>query len=79
MYCLELVDLSRRKKLLGSEWVFTINCKPDGVIDKYKMRLVVKGFTQTYGIDYLEILAPFAKLKTVKLITSLAAQNSWAS
>ncbi|CAL8176191.1 unnamed protein product [Prunus armeniaca] len=36
--------------------------KPDGSIDCYKARLVTKGYTQTYEVDYLETFAPLAKL-----------------
>ena len=40
----ELVDLSPRNKSLGSKWIFKRKMKADGTIDKYKARLVVKGF-----------------------------------
>lgn len=37
----------------------------------YKARLIAKGFTQTYGVDYLETFALIAKMNTVKVIFSL--------
>jgi hypothetical protein len=52
----EVVDLPRGQKTIGYKWVFTVKCKVDGNIERYKARLVAKGFTQTYGIDYQEIL-----------------------
>ncbi|GKF20529.1 putative ribonuclease H-like domain-containing protein [Tanacetum coccineum] len=36
------------KKTIGCRWVFTIKYKPDGTIERYKVRLVAKGHTQTY-------------------------------
>ncbi|CAL8116695.1 unnamed protein product [Prunus armeniaca] len=51
---LELIPLPKRKKPVRCIWVFTIKRKPDGMVDKYKTRLVARGFTQTYGIDYQE-------------------------
>ena len=41
----ELVSLPKGKKLIGYRWVFTIKQKPDGSIDKRKVRLVARGFT----------------------------------
>ena len=42
----ELVDLPPGKKLLGAKWIFTRKMNDDETIDKYKERLVVKGFRQ---------------------------------
>lgn len=51
----ELVDLPRgRKPAISSKWIFKKKLKPDGSIDKYKARLVVRGFTQREGIDYFD-------------------------
>ena len=50
----ELVDLPIGKKLVGCKWVFTVKFKGDGSLERYKVRLVAKGYTQTYGLDYQE-------------------------
>ena len=45
---------------------------------KYKARLVARGFTQIYGIDYYETYAPVARLTSFRLMLALAARNGWA-
>ena len=50
--------------------MFTVNHNADGTFDRYKVRLVAKGFTQTYGIDYSDTFAPVAKLNIVRVLIS---------
>lgn len=67
-----LISLPEGKKTMGCKWVFSINYKVDGSIDRYKEMLVAKGFTQTYGIDYTNTFLRVAKLNIVRVLLSLA-------
>ncbi|KAE8716080.1 Detected protein of unknown function [Hibiscus syriacus] len=48
-----------------------------GLIQLYKARLVARGFTQTYEIDFTETFAPVAKLNTVRVLISLVVNCDW--
>lgn len=50
---------------------------PDGEIQKYKARLVVKEYAQEYGVDYDEIFAPVAKMEVVRFLLALVVTNNW--
>ena len=69
--------LPKNKKPVGCKWVYKTKYKSDGTIERYKVRLVAKGFTQTYGIDYNETFAPVAKMNTVRILFSIAVNNDW--
>lgn len=51
--------------------VFTTKYTADGSLDKYKAHLFAKGFSQVYGMDYIEIFALVAKLNTIRALLSL--------
>ena len=71
----ELTTIPPEKKPIGVKWVYKTKYKPTGEVDRFKARLVVKGYKQKAGIDYFEIFAPVARLDTVRMIVSLAANN----
>nr|XP_034893501.1 uncharacterized mitochondrial protein AtMg00820-like [Populus alba] len=73
----ELTDLPEGKKIIGVKWIYKTKLNEKGEIDKFKARLVVKGYNQKYGVDYQEIFAPVARKNTIRLVVSLVAQNSW--
>ena len=72
-----LVELPKDKVPIGSKWIFKSKLKADGSIDKFKERLVAKGYSQKEGIDFEETYAPVAKLNTIILLVALATKHSW--
>ncbi|WP_286596120.1 reverse transcriptase domain-containing protein [Pseudomonas sp. 165] len=47
-------------------------------MSKYKVRLVAKGYAQTYGIDYDETFSPVARMATVRAVIAMAAAKGWS-
>jgi hypothetical protein len=68
-----LVPLPNGTKPISCKWVFTIKHGVDGEIERYKARLVARGFTQTFGVDYNEIFAFIAKFVLMRCILVVAA------
>ena len=47
--------------------------KPDGSIDKYKVRLVAKGFKQLEGLEFFDTFSPVTRITSIRLLVAMAA------
>jgi len=73
----ELISAPTNAVVTGWRWVFALKYSPDGSVDRYKVRLVTKGYTQTYDIDYFETFSPIARINFIRILFSIAANLSW--
>lgn len=62
---------------IGCKLVLRVKENPDGSTNKYKSRLVAKGFHQRYGDDYTETFSPVIKPVTVRPILTLVLSQGW--
>jgi len=70
-----LTKLLEGKKTLQNKWVYRVKEESDGR-RKYKARLVVKGFQQKQGIDFIKIFSPVVKMITIRVILSIVAAEN---
>ena len=70
-----LTELPAGMRALLNKWVFRIKTEPDGK-RRFKARLVLKGYSQRKGIDYVEIFSPVVKLTFIRILLSIVASEN---
>ena len=60
---------------MHNKWVYRIKNEHDGS-KRYKVRLVVKGFQQKEGIEFIEIFSPVVKMSTIRLVLRMVAAEN---
>lgn len=73
----DLVPPSDAQNVLRYKWIFTLKYLPNGSIDRYKARLVARGFHQQYGLDYSETFSPVIKATIIRMVLEVAVSRSW--
>ena len=71
----EILPKSTGKKqphVISSKWVFAYKVGKDGYLEKFKARLVARGFTQKRGVHFDKVFSPVVKIQSVRLLTAAA-------
>ncbi len=68
-----LSPCSKSKRPLPCKWIYKLKLDKNGLPERYKARLVVKGYFQKKGVDFHETFAPVLKYQSLRLVLSLAA------
>jgi hypothetical protein len=71
----DLVPLPSGRKSVRCRWVYREKSAMDGQINRYKSRLVSKGFQ--HGIDYDETFSPVAKMDSIRLALAIVVEKGW--
>ena len=67
------MDLPPGSKPLGYKWIFKKKMKADGFIDKYKAKLVIKGYEQKEGLDYFDTYSSVTRISSIRMLIAIAA------
>lgn len=72
---LEVVKRQQGVRTIDSKFVFRVKYNPDGSVDRFKARYVVRGDSQRAGLDYNvnDIFAPVANQTLARTVLSLVA------
>ena len=70
-----LVERPKGKNIVDCKWVFAIKADETGNPIRYKARLVARGFSQKYLVDYNETFAPVARISSFRIILAFANQH----
>ena len=69
----DLVELPTNSRPVGCKWVFKTKRDAQGQIERYKVRLVAKGYTQQEGIDYKETFSSVSTKDSFQVVLTLVA------
>ena len=61
--------------IVTSKWVFNVKYNNDDTINKFKARLVARGFTQRQGVDFEDTFAPTVRHDTLRLFLAVVCQE----
>ena len=67
----KLVDVPDDKDVISVKWIYKTKQDVEGKVQKYKARLVVRGFTQQPGIDYNETCSPLTCMDIVRIVLAI--------
>ncbi|KAI0994587.1 hypothetical protein K3495_g13594 [Podosphaera aphanis] len=62
--------------LVSTKWVFDVKKIVFGEIERFKARLVARGFSQQLGVDYTETFAPTVRAESLRMFLAMMAKEN---
>ena len=73
----KFVKKPKGASLVSCKWVYSVKTNDDGTIDRFKARLVARGFTQELGLDYTETFSPTVRKEILRMFFAICVQKRW--
>ena len=70
----KLVEPPPGKRIIGNRMVFKVKLDENGLVERYKARLVAQGFSQVFGEEYNQVFAPVVRWESVRALINMATQ-----
>jgi hypothetical protein len=67
----EYQKLPNGRKIVKNKRVYKLKLVANKSVDRYKARLMAKGFTQKEGVDFKETFSPIVKFDSIKIVFSI--------
>lgn len=65
------------KTIVGCKWIYKIKRHSNGTIERYKTRLVAKGYTQRARLDYFDNFSLVVKIATIRNVLCISPCKWW--
>ena len=73
----QLVPKIEGMHIVQNKWIFKTKLKVDGSLDKFKAKLVAKGFQQHASVYFSDTFSPIFKAPTIRIIFTLVVAYNW--
>lgn len=70
-----LIESPNDRRIVDNKWTFKLKRDANGNVQRYKARLVARGFTQRKGIDFTETFSPVVRFDSIRAMLAIAASE----